>query len=51
VIDSEALLVGICGARKVAAFKEVKLTSMQLARAVKEVIAEELHGDLPPRGK
>lgn len=51
MIDSEALLVEICGANKVAAFKEVKLTSMRLARAVKEVIAEELHGDLPPHGK
>jgi hypothetical protein len=51
VIDSETLLVEICGAKKVAAFKEVKLTSMRLARVVKEVIAEELHGDLPPRGK
>lgn len=32
MIDNEALLIELCGPRKVAAFKEVKLTSMRLAR-------------------
>lgn len=36
---------------KVAAFKLVKSMSMRLARAVKDVIADELHGDIPPAGK
>ncbi|HEX6701999.1 MAG TPA: hypothetical protein VF101_14830 [Gaiellaceae bacterium] len=44
-------MIEICGDANVAAFKEVKLTSMRLARAVKEVIAEELDGDLPRKGK
>jgi hypothetical protein len=51
MIDSEELLVALCGRRKVAAFKEVKLTSMRLARVVKQVIAEDLDGSLPPTGK
>lgn len=51
MIDSEELLIEICGAEKVGAFKEVKLTSMRLASVVKQVIAEDLHGSLPPTGK
>jgi hypothetical protein len=51
MIDSDELLLELCGARKVAAFKEVKLTSMRLARVVKEVIASELGGSLPAKGK
>jgi hypothetical protein len=51
MIDNEELLVALCGPRKVAAFKEVKLTSMRLARVVKHVIAEDLDGSLPPTGK
>jgi hypothetical protein len=51
MIDNEELLVAIVGESKVATFKEVKLTSMRLARVVREVIAEDLHGSLPPAGK
>lgn len=51
MIDSDELLVGFCGASKVKTFKEVKRTSMTLARAVKDVIADDLHGSLPPHGK
>jgi hypothetical protein len=51
VIDNEELLVAILGSDKVATFKEVKLTSMRLARVVREVIAEDLDGSLPPTGK
>jgi hypothetical protein len=51
VIDSEELLVALCGRREVDSFKEVKLTYMRLARVVKEVIAADLGGELPVRGK
>ena len=51
MIDSDELLVAILGATKVAAFKEVKLTSMRLARVVREVIADDLDGSLPETGK
>lgn len=51
MIDNEDLLIEICGSRKVAAFKEVKLTSMRVARATREVIASDLRGTLPARGK
>lgn len=51
MIDSEQLLVRVCGSRKVASFKDVKRTSMRLAKVVREVVAEELQGDLPASGK
>jgi hypothetical protein len=51
VIDSDELLSAIVGSRKVAIFKEVKLTSMRLARVVREVIAAELDGEMPAKGK
>lgn len=51
MIDNDELLVAILGASKVATFKEVKLASMQLARVVREVIAHELGGTLPEKGK
>jgi hypothetical protein len=51
MIDNEELLVAIVGESKVATFKEVKLTSMRLARVVREVIAEDLQGTLPATGK
>lgn len=51
LIDNEELLVAFCGAPKVAAFKEVKRSSMSLARAAKQVIASELGGQLPASGK
>jgi hypothetical protein len=51
VIDNDELLVAILGERKVATFKEVKVTSMRLAHVVKEVIAEDLGGVLPAKGK
>jgi hypothetical protein len=51
VIDNEELLKAVCGSEKVAAFKEVKRTSMQLAGAVRAVVAEELGGSVPTHGK
>jgi len=51
MIDNDELLVAIVGEEKVATFKEVKLASMRLARVVREVIAEDLHGTLPVTGK
>lgn len=51
MIESDELLVAICGDAEVAIFKTVKGKSMRLARAVKEVIAEELDGNLPSSGK
>jgi hypothetical protein len=51
MIDNDELLTAIVGERRVATFKEVKLTSMRLARVVREVIAEDLHGTLPTTGK
>lgn len=51
MIDSEQLLVRVSGSRKVAAFKEVKRASMRLAEVVRQVVAEELEGQLPVRGK
>jgi hypothetical protein len=51
VIDNDELLVAILGEGKIATFKEVKGTSMRLARVVREVIAEDLDGVLPPKGK
>lgn len=51
MIDSEQLLVRVCGARKVAAFKDVKRTSMRVADVVRHVVAEELGGKLPETGK
>jgi hypothetical protein len=51
MIDSEQLLVVLCGEDKLAAFKEVKLTSMRMARVVREAIADELDGSLPSTGK
>jgi hypothetical protein len=51
MIDSEELLVALCGPEDVEAFKEVKSTSMRLARVVKEVIAAELGGQIPASGK
>lgn len=51
VIDNDELLVAILGASKIAIFKEVKLTSMRLARLVREVIADDLDGSLPKTGK
>jgi hypothetical protein len=51
VIDNEELLKAVCGSEKVAAFKEVKRTSMKLAGVVREVVAEELDGSVPPNGK
>ena len=51
MIDSDDLLVRLCGAERVASFKEVMLTSMRLARVVKDVVAGELDGTLPPTGK
>lgn len=50
VIDNDELLVAILGERKVATFKEVKLTSMRLARVVREMIADDLDGSLPTSG-
>lgn len=51
MIDNEELLVALCGERKVGAFKEVKRTSMRLARVVRRVIADDLGGSLPTTGK
>jgi hypothetical protein len=51
MIDNEELLKAVCGPEKVAAFKEVKRSSMQLAGVVREVVADELAGSLPPNGK
>jgi hypothetical protein len=51
MIDNDELLKAVCGSEKVAAFKEVKRTSMRLAGVVREVVAEELGGSLPPSGK
>jgi hypothetical protein len=51
VIDNDEVLIAILGERKVEAFKEVKLTSMRLARVVREVIANDLSGSLPASGK
>jgi hypothetical protein len=51
MIDNDELLITIVGETKVAIFKEVKLTSMRLARVVREVIADDLGGTLPPHGK
>lgn len=51
MIDSEELLVELCGVEKVEAFKDVKSTSMRLARVVKEAIAQDLGGTIPPSGK
>jgi hypothetical protein len=51
VIDNDELLVAILGEEKVAAFKEVKGTSMRLARVAREVIADDLDGALPAKGK
>ena len=51
LIDNDELLVAILGASKIATFKEVKLTSMRLARVVREVIADDLHGSVPTAGK
>lgn len=51
MIDNDELLIAIVGDDKVETFKEVKLTSMRLARVVREVIADELRGTLPRRGK
>jgi hypothetical protein len=51
MIDSEALLTQLCGPSELATFKHVHRMSMRLARVVKEVIAEELHGELPSKGK
>jgi hypothetical protein len=51
VIDNDELLIAILGQSKVETFKEVKLTSMRLARVVREVIANDLGGSLPARGK
>lgn len=51
MIDSESLLTELCGKRNVATFKEVHHTSMRMARAVKEIIAEDLQGELPTKGK
>lgn len=51
MIDSEQLLVRVCGARNVVAFKDVKRTSMRLADVVRHVVAEELAGELPATGK
>jgi hypothetical protein len=51
MIDNDELLAAIVGAKKVATFKEVKLTSMRLARVVREVLAEDLDGTLPAKGK
>ena len=51
MIDNDELLIAILGERKVGTFKEVKLTSMRLARVVREVIADDLSGSLPARGK
>jgi hypothetical protein len=51
VIDSDELLIRLCGADRVEAFKEVKLTSMRVAKEVKQVVAEELGGSIPTSGK
>lgn len=51
MIDNEELLKTVCGSDKVAAFKEVKRSSMKLAGAVRAVVAEELGGSLPAHGK
>ena len=51
MIDNDELLIAILGEDKVETFKEVKLTSMRLARVVREVIADDLQGSLPARGK
>jgi hypothetical protein len=51
LIDSDDLLSAIVGQRKVATFKEVKFTSMRLARIVREVIASDLGGKMPTKGK
>ena len=51
LIDNDELLIAILGGSKVATFKEVKLTSMRLARVVREVIADDLQGSLPAAGK
>jgi hypothetical protein len=51
MIDSEELLREICGVDKLPAFRDVKLTSMRLGRVVKEIIACDLGGTLPVKGK
>lgn len=51
MIDNDELLVAILCASKVAAFKEVKGTSMRLARVVTEVITDDRDGALPAKGK
>jgi hypothetical protein len=51
MIESDELLIRLCGADRVASFKEVMLTSMRLARVVKQVVAIELDGALPATGK
>lgn len=51
MIDSEELLVALCGPEDVEAFKEVKSTSMRLARVVKQIIADDLGGEIPTTGK
>jgi hypothetical protein len=51
VIDRDELLLRICGAARVAAFKDVKITSMRLATVARDVIADDLHGELPTHGK
>ncbi len=49
--DNEELVKAVCGSDEVVAFKEVKRRSMQLAGAVRAVVAEVLGGTLPPSGK
>lgn len=51
MIDDDAILGSICGPQRVQTFKTVKLTSMLIGRVVKQIVAEDLNGTLPPFGK
>ncbi len=51
MIDSDDLLRALVGQPELETFKKVKLTSMRLARIVREVIAADLGGTLPSKGK
>jgi hypothetical protein len=51
MIDSEEILLRVCGAPDIAAFKRVKATQMRFAHAARQLIARDLGGMIPESGK
>ena len=50
-MTSEEMLVSLCGETSVKNFKRVKGVSQGLASAIREMVAEDLEGRLPAKGK